>query len=77
MALLAFFAETALVNIIAFMAAVTLRRCFAIFFAGQMAGIAGNREMLPLEGEIGTPVIKGLFVELDDIHISAFMVCMT
>ena len=72
----AFFTQLAIMRITFFVAAVTFGWCIAVFFIRLVAGVAGNLPVFSLKGEIGMAVIESLFIQLDDVGFSPFMIGM-
>ena len=74
MAVTAFFSVLAFVNIDFLVAAVTIPRCFGMFFLGFVAGVAAGFRMHALQAEICFIMIESHWVQQYDVRIAAFMV---
>lgn len=77
MAVAAFLAVFAFMNILFLMAAVTFLRCFMVFLFGFVACVTTGFGMYALELEIGPGMIESGRVHQDDFCIPAFMFGMT
>ena len=65
------------VHVVRFMAGKAVRRSFPVLAVCFMAFDAFGFPVLSEKGKIRKAVIEGVFVELDDIGVAAFMVGMT
>ena len=75
-AICAFNAQRALVNIVFFMAGIALLRCFAEFFTRHMAFVAFQRLVFAAQDEIGLGMVKSLFVEFRYLCIAPLVLSM-
>ena len=76
MAIIACFAEGALVDVIAFVAGHACSRGIPILFFPDMTGFTTDARVSTFEKVIGFTVIKGFFIQLDDICIAALVISM-
>ena len=76
MAIIACFAEGALVDVIAFVAGHACSRGIPILFFPDMTGFTTDARVSTFEKVIGFTVIKGFFIQLDDICDAALVIGM-
>ena len=77
MAAVAVSAKSSLVNIVFFVTIAALMAGFTKLFPGNMAGLAGDSPVAPVELKIGETMLKGLTIQTTDVHFSTNMVSVT